>query len=79
MSCLKPKKKGHPVGVGKTLSPEQERELRNAIIDKTPDQLKMKCCLWDRASVRELIERKFGITMPIRTVGEYLKNWGFTF
>jgi transposase len=52
--------------------------FQQALIDKTPDQLKMKRCLWDRSSVQELIQRKYGITMPIRTVGEYLKNWGFT-
>lgn len=75
---LRPKAKGRPAGSGKALTAEQEREIRNAIIDKTPEQLKMKCCLWDRASVKELIERKYGIVMPIRTVGEYLKHWGFT-
>jgi len=26
----------------------------------------------------ELIQQETGITMPIRTVGEYLKRWGFT-
>lgn len=78
ISCLKPKAKGRPKNSGKSLTGEQERELRNAIIDKTPDQMKMKCCLWDRASVKELIERKYGIIMPIRTVGDYLRRWGFT-
>jgi transposase len=78
MKNLTPKKRGRPVGTNKTLSPEQEREIRNIIIDKTPDQIKLKCCLWDRTSVQELIQRKYGILMPIRTVGEYLRNWGFT-
>lgn len=26
----------------------------------------------------ELIERLFGVAMPIRTVGEYLLRWGYT-
>jgi len=46
--------------------------------DKTPDQLKMADALWTRKAVMELIEQETGIKMPIRTVGEYLKRWGFT-
>lgn len=38
----------------------------------------MKCCLWNRKAVQELIKQKYGIDMPIRIVGEYLLRWGFT-
>ena len=48
------------------------------VVDKTPDQLKMAYALWTRKAVMELIKRQTGIDMPIRTVGEYLKRWGFT-
>lgn len=48
------------------------------IVDKTPDHLKFPFALWTRGAVRQLIERHCGIDMPIRTVGEYLKRWGFT-
>ena len=34
--------------------------------------------MWTRDSVKELIKVKYGITMPNRTVGEYLRRWGFT-
>jgi len=34
--------------------------------------------LLERISVRELIKKKFGITLALRTVGEYLKRWGMT-
>lgn len=34
--------------------------------------------LWTREAVQILIKDLFKITMPIRTVGHYLKNWGFT-
>jgi transposase len=33
--------------------------------------------LWSRRAVRDLIQAEYGIEMPIRTVGEYLKRWGF--
>ena len=38
----------------------------------------MKCCLWTRDAVRQLIKEKYDIDMPIRTVGMYLQRWGFT-
>ena len=38
----------------------------------------MKCCLWTRDAVRQLIKEKYKIEMPIRTVGMYLQRWGFT-
>lgn len=44
----------------------------------TPEQLRFPFALWTRDAVRMLIQRLFGLEMPIRTVGEYLKRWGFT-
>lgn len=77
-SALRPKVRGRKQGERRTLSKDQETEIQKIIVDKNPDQLKMKCCLWDRKAVQELIEQKYGIVMPIRTVGEYLLRWGFT-
>lgn len=48
------------------------------ICDRTPDQLKMPYALWTRAAVGELVAQQFGIKLPVRTVGHYLKRWGFT-
>ena len=28
--------------------------------------------------MRDLIHKEYGIWMPVRTVGEYLKRWGYT-
>jgi len=77
-SAVKIKKRGRQKGSGRTLSPEQEKELKKAITDKTPDQLKFPFALWTRAAVQQLVKQLFGIQMPIRTVGEYLSRWGFT-
>ena len=43
-----------------------------------PDQLKLPFALWTRIAVQQLIKQLWAIKMPIRTVGEYLKRWGFT-
>ena len=52
--------------------------IQQLISEKMPDQLKMSFALWTRGAVQALIKKRCGIEMPIRTVGEYLKRWGFT-
>ena len=77
-SAVEGGKRGTEVGERRTLSVEQEWAVQQLISEKMPDQLKLSFALWTRAAVRELIHRRFKIEMPIRTVGEYLKRWGFT-
>ena len=69
---------GRPVGSGRTLSAEQERDVQRLIRDRTPDHLKMVYALWTRQAVSELIRDRFGIELPVRTMGLYLKRWGYT-
>ena len=78
ISALKPQKRGRKSGEKRTLTPEQEKDIIKCITEKNPDQLKLKCCLWTRDAVQQLIKQRHRITMPIRTVGDYLKRWGFT-
>ncbi len=76
--ALKIKKRGRPSGSCRTLTPEQEKILKKAMHDRCPDQLKLPFALWTRIAVQQLIKQLWTIDMPIRTVGEYLKRWGFT-
>ena len=71
-------KRGRRKGTCRTLTPDQERRVKRMIVDKVPEQMMMPFALWTRSAVRELIERESGVSMPIRTVGEYLRRWGFT-
>jgi transposase len=75
---IKLKLRGTKMGERRTLTPEREAELLRIITDKSPDQLKMDFALWTRGAVQDLIRQRWSIEMPIRTVGEYLKRWGFT-
>lgn len=75
---LKPGKRGRSKGDKRSLTEEQERRLQQIICEKRPEQLKMIFALWTRAAVGQLIKQECNITMPIRTVGHYLKRWGFT-
>lgn len=77
-AAVKVRERGRASGDGRTLSAEQEAAMRRLICDKTPDQLKMPFALWTRAAVGELIQAQLGIKLPVRTIGHYLKRWGFT-
>jgi transposase len=77
-AALKVGKSGRPKGFGRSLTPAQEAAIQKKICDHTPDQLKLAFALWTRRAVQQLIKQRFGLTMPIRTVGEYLGRWGFT-
>lgn len=77
-SALNSRKRGKALGTNRSLTADQEAHLKKLLVDKSPDQLKMTYALWARKAVMELIEQEAGIKMPIRTVGEYLKRWGFT-
>lgn len=79
MKALKAsEQQGRPVGSGRLLSPEQERAIQQLLIDKTPDQLKLRYALWTREAVQQVIRQETGVKVAIRTIGEYLKRWGFT-
>jgi transposase len=69
---------GRPVGTGRTLSDEQARRIRRQIDDHSPAELGIAAALWSRKAVRDLIRNECGIDMPVRTVGAYLKRWGYT-
>jgi transposase len=69
---------GRPVGTGRILSDEQSRRIRDLIDDHSPEESGIAAAVWSRKAVRDLIRQECGIAMPVRTVGEYLKRWGYT-
>jgi len=77
-TALNARKKGPAKGTGARLTAAQAATIRKLIVDKCPDQLKLPFFLWTREAVQELIFRKFLIRVAIRTVGNYLRAWGFT-
>lgn len=70
--------RGRAVGEGRRLSAAQEKEIRRLIGERMPDQLRLPFALWTRKAVAQLLESRFGVKLPVRTMGEYLKRWGFT-
>jgi len=78
VDALKPKARGRKQGEHRNLTAEQEDAVKKLLIDKTPDQLKLQFALWTREAVRLAIKREFDLDLPLRTVTDYLKRWGFT-
>jgi transposase len=78
LDALPHERTGRPVGSGRTLSDQQASHIQHLIDNQSPGGLGIACPLWTRRAVRDLIRKEFGIRMPVRTVGEYLKRWGYT-
>lgn len=69
---------GRPPGSGRTLSDPQSEWIQQRLNGSSPEDLGISAPLWTRRAVQQLIQQDLGITMPVRTVGEYLKRWGYT-
>src|SRR5262245_42345380 len=69
---------GRPLGSGRALTDEQATHIRELIDHHSPEQLGVASPLWTRPAVRDLIRKEYGITLAVRTVGKYLKRWGYT-
>jgi transposase len=76
--ALSAHKKGPKKGYGKKLNSRQEEKTREWVVGKCPNQLRLPFYLWTRQAVRELIDDRFGLSLALSTVGEYLRAWGFT-
>lgn len=78
LKALQPKPTGRCVGQHRRLLAEQELHIQRLICKNRPEQLKMSFALWTRAAVLLLVKQEFEVELPVRTMGEYLKRWGFT-
>lgn len=78
LSAIKLKRRGRKKGDKRILTSEQEAEIQQAIVDKTPDQLKFKECMWCRKNIAALIKERFGVEVKPSALGYYLERWGFS-
>lgn len=77
-SALNQQPRGVKLGEGRTLSSTEEAAVQRLLREHFPDELNIDSALWTRSAVQTLIAGECGVEMPIRTVGEYLKRWGYT-
>jgi len=69
---------GRPVGSGRRLDAQQAEAIQQLIDSKVPQEVGIPSALWTRAAVAALVHQQTGQRLPIRTVGEYLRRWGYT-
>lgn len=77
-TALKQQPRGAKLGEGRTLNPGEETTVQRLMQAHFPDELNIDSALWTRSAVQCLIASECKVEMPIRTVGEYLKRWGYT-
>ena len=77
-SALYQQHRGRKLGEGRTLSAEEETKVQRLMQKHCPEELHIDSALWTRRAVQELIAQECGVKIPIRTVGEYLRRWGYT-
>ena len=75
---LKSGPRGPAPGAGRFLDADHAAAACDLIRRHTPDELDLPFALWSRAAVRELIWRRFGVRLAVRTMGAYLARRGFT-
>lgn len=69
---------GRPLGSGRLLTDDQAARIQELLRTRTPEDLGIAAPLWNRRAVRDLIRQECGVALAVRTVGLYLRRWGFT-
>src|SRR5207237_5139294 len=78
LSALPGGRSGRPLGSGRFLSDQQAERSRACIDLHSPEDVGIPHALWTRRAVRDLIRKEFDIDLAERTVGQYLRRWGYT-
>jgi len=78
IEALPEPRSGRPVGSGRLLTDEQARQIQALIDDHQPRDFGIASPLWTRHAVAALIHKEVGVPVAERTVGAYLRRWGYT-
>jgi transposase len=75
---IKPRKSGRKLKSQMLLSWEEQKEIRQTIISKAPNQLKMEGFLWTLAKISQYIWGSYHKRVSVRCLSNYMKRWGLT-
>ncbi len=73
---LNQEKRGRPAQI--SLDYEQEKAVKEIIINNCPDELNLHFSLWTREAIGCLLRDKFGVVVSSWTIGRYLNTWGLS-
>lgn len=75
---IKPEKSGRKPKSLMLLSAEESQEIRQVIVSKAPNQLKMAGFLWTLAKISQYIWDTYRKMVSLRSLSNYMKRWGLT-
>jgi transposase len=78
VQALPHRRTGRPLGSGRVLTDSQAEHVQQRLRTHQPEELGIAAPLWTRRAVRDLIRREYNVSLAVRTVGRYLRRWGFT-
>lgn len=78
-TALTQKTRGRKAGEHSRLTIKQCSELEQLLRDYYPNELGIDSALWSRRALQTLIEQRYGILLPLRTLSDYLHRWGFSY
>jgi len=76
--ALPHRRTGRPPGSGRVLTDPQAEHVQRLLRTHQPEELGIAAPLWTRRAVADLIRREYDLPLAVRTVGRYLRRWGFT-
>jgi transposase len=77
-SALKPKKRGRKPNERMLLTQEEQRKIRQTIISKNPNQLKLAGFLWTLGKISQHIWDTYRKKVSVRCLSNYMVRWGLT-
>ena len=72
------KPRGRKLGEQRLITEEQGKKIQDYINNSRPEDHNIKSALWSRKSINALIKKYCGFLLPLSTIGEYLRRWGYT-
>jgi transposase len=78
VQALPQRRSGRPLGSGRALSDAQAELVQRLLRTHQPEEVGIAAPLWTRRAVGDLIRKECHVDLADRTVGHYLKRWGFT-
>lgn len=72
------KKYGRKPGTHMLLEAWEQREIREAVVEKTPEDFGIPGKLWTLGRAREYIRKQYNKNVSERRISEYMKRWGLS-
>lgn len=76
--ALSGKPRGRKFGEQRILDDKQSIEIQNCISNSKPEDYNIESALWSRKAINALVKKQCGFFLPLSTIGEYLRRWGYT-